>query len=195
MASADSVTVSIAALRTGMFRRMLRVRRVETSTCDGTTVECCGTSSTSSKVSAVVMPSPVSVNNGEAVVKSMDTSYAQKADACRPFRLSSHAAAPWHFLYFFPLPHGQGSFRPTLGSSRRTVLTTSSPPVRAGAGACATAADDDRDAPANAGTDSAPGLLSVICVARRGADRGAAARAATASSSPGAAIGRRSEEH
>src|SRR5262245_65854888 len=21
--------------------------------------------------------------------------------------------APWHFLYFWPLPHGQGSFRPT----------------------------------------------------------------------------------
>ena len=20
---------------------------------------------------------------------------------------------PWHFLYFFPLPHGQGAFRPT----------------------------------------------------------------------------------
>src|SRR6185295_2084588 len=59
--------------------------------------------------------------------------------------LSSHAAAPWHFLYFFPLPHGHGSFLPTFGSSRRTVLTTSSPPVRAGAGACATAAAD-RDA-------------------------------------------------
>ena len=23
---------------------------------------------------------------------------------------------PWHFLYFFPLPHGQGSFRPTFGT-------------------------------------------------------------------------------
>ena len=34
-----------------------------------------------------------------------------------------HAAAPWHFLYFFPLPHGHGSLRPTFGSSRRTVLT------------------------------------------------------------------------
>jgi hypothetical protein len=21
---------------------------------------------------------------------------------------------PWHFLYFFPLPHGHGSFRPTF---------------------------------------------------------------------------------
>src|SRR5579872_5143945 len=31
---------------------------------------------------------------------------------------SSPSLAPWHFLYFFPLPHGQGSFRPTLGWSR-----------------------------------------------------------------------------
>src|SRR5512140_2247710 len=46
-----------------------------------------------------------------------------------------YAAAPWHFLYFFPLPHGHGSLRPTLGSSRRTVFTAaSSPPVRAGLG-------------------------------------------------------------
>src|SRR5467141_2773928 len=26
--------------------------------------------------------------------------------------------APWHFLYFFPLPQGQGSLRPTLLSLR-----------------------------------------------------------------------------
>jgi len=24
--------------------------------------------------------------------------------------------APWHFLYFFPEPQGQGSFRPTSGT-------------------------------------------------------------------------------
>src|SRR5215203_3380234 len=43
------------------------------------------------------------------------------------------AATPWHFLYFFPLPHGQGSFRPTFGSSRRTVWwPASSPPTRGG---------------------------------------------------------------
>src|SRR6188472_1017702 len=41
----------------------------------------------------------------------------RKADACRPLH---YAAAPWHFLYFFPLPHGQGSFRPTLFPSRFT---------------------------------------------------------------------------
>lgn len=29
--------------------------------------------------------------------------------------------APWQFLNFFPLPHGQGSLRPTFGSSRRMV--------------------------------------------------------------------------
>ena len=63
---------------------------------------------------------------------------AQKADNRRP--LFSHAACPWHFLYFFPLPHGHGSLRPTLGSSRLTVLITSSPPVRAGVGVCAVAA-------------------------------------------------------
>ena len=26
--------------------------------------------------------------------------------------------APWHFLYFFPLPQGQGSLRPTLPEGR-----------------------------------------------------------------------------
>ena len=37
--------------------------------------------------------------------------------------------APWHFLYFFPLPQGQGSLRPTLSSLRWTVwvATGSSP--------------------------------------------------------------------
>jgi hypothetical protein len=29
------------------------------------------------------------------------------------------AAAPQHFLYFFPLPHGQGSLRPTLAVCHR----------------------------------------------------------------------------
>jgi hypothetical protein len=39
-------------------------------------------------------------------------------------RVYAHAAdpplphAPWHFLYFFPLPQGQGSLRPTLFSAR-----------------------------------------------------------------------------
>src|SRR5437879_8442251 len=29
------------------------------------------------------------------------------------------AVRPQQFLYFFPLPHGHGSFRPTLGKERR----------------------------------------------------------------------------
>jgi hypothetical protein len=82
-------------------------------------------------------------------------------------------------LYFLPLPHGHGSFRPTFGSSRFTVLITSSPPVRAGRGpgplgigssAIAIAAPE-RDA-ANAGDVSAFGLFMMIGVARRA--RGAA---------------------
>src|ERR1044072_8679420 len=37
---------------------------------------------------------------------------------------------PWHFLYFLPEPHGQGSLRPTFGWSLTTVLIlpSSSPP-------------------------------------------------------------------
>jgi len=30
-----------------------------------------------------------------------------------------YAAAPWHFLYFFPLPHGHGSLRPTPAKAAR----------------------------------------------------------------------------
>ena len=30
----------------------------------------------------------------------------------REIDLSHSTYFPWHFLYFFPLPHGQGSFRP-----------------------------------------------------------------------------------
>jgi hypothetical protein len=54
IARRDSVTVSIAALTSGTFKRILRVRRVLMSTCLGSTVECRGTSRMSSKVRAVV---------------------------------------------------------------------------------------------------------------------------------------------
>ncbi len=37
----------------------------------------------------------------------------------RAFSFVQLAAAPQHFLYFRPLPHGQGSLRPTFGASRR----------------------------------------------------------------------------
>src|SRR5205823_1369826 len=88
-----------------------------------------------------------------------------------------------HFLYFLPLPHGHGSLRPTFGSSRRTVLITSSPPVRAACGlwlsppyeACLAEADEaERPAPAKAGiADSAAALFIVMGVARRATGRGA----------------------
>src|SRR5206468_2840031 len=89
----------------------------------------------------------------------------------------AHVAAPWHFLYFLPLPQGQGSLRPIFGSSRRTVFgVASSPPTRggccgragpnglAGWGACARAPpkrDDDSDA----------GSLRMSGGGRRGAGR------------------------
>jgi len=53
------VTVSIAALESGTFRRMLRVKNEVTSTALGSTVECCGTSNTSSNVSAVARPTEI----------------------------------------------------------------------------------------------------------------------------------------
>src|SRR3989442_15314527 len=42
---------------------------------------------------------------------------------------SAGAQAPWHFLYFFPLPHGHGSFRPPFSPVRRTVLSPFPPPA------------------------------------------------------------------
>src|SRR4051812_19481729 len=171
IARPDSVTVSIAALISGTFRRMLRVNHEETSTCVGSTVECCGTSRTSSKVSAVAMSAVTADKDSGAVFSSMgplDVQIHEGPTHCRP--CLHHAAAPWHFLYFLPLPHGHGSFRPTFGSSRRTVLMASSRPVRAGCGppgplgigsAVAEEAAEERAA-ANAGTVSAPGLLVII---------------------------------
>jgi len=36
------------------------------------------------------------------------------------FTAQAAAPTPQHFLYFFPLPQGHASFRPTLGASRTT---------------------------------------------------------------------------
>ena len=88
---------------------------VDTSTCVGTTVECWGTSRTSSNVSAVVIPVSISGIVSVGVLTSIRL-------LLRDISCISAVA------------HGQGSFRPTLGSSRRTVLITSSPPTRAGRG-------------------------------------------------------------
>src|SRR5689334_25387198 len=99
-----------------------------------------------------------------------------------------HAAAPWHFLYFFPLPHGHGSLRPTFGPSCRTVLTAaSSPPTRGGCcvavarGGAAVAAAD-RGAPnTDADAASAPGSLRISGARRCGARRTGAAAASSLS--------------
>ena len=42
-------------------------------------------------------------------------------EAAEIYLASPNPYFPWHFLYFLPLPHGHGSFRPTFSSSRRTV--------------------------------------------------------------------------
>jgi hypothetical protein len=44
----------------------------------------------------------------------------------RTIRESRQAAVPWHFLYFFPEPQGQGSFLPTFASRRFTGCVGSS---------------------------------------------------------------------
>src|SRR6185503_20292672 len=46
-------------------------------------------------------------------------SAGQRDDRNRDYVVTT---APWHFLYFLPLPQGHGSFRPTFGSLRRTVF-------------------------------------------------------------------------
>ncbi len=43
-----------------------------------------------------------------------------------PFLYAHYAAAPWQRLYFFPLPQGHSSLRPTLGDSRWIGLAGSS---------------------------------------------------------------------
>jgi hypothetical protein len=40
------------------------------------------------------------------------TLFGFERDYCFPGRLFLYA--PWHFLYFFPLPQGHGSLRPIL---------------------------------------------------------------------------------
>src|ERR1051325_2327123 len=47
-----------------------------------------------------------------------------------------HAAVPWHFLYFFPEPHGQGSLRPTFASFRFTVCGCEESPPEKYIGCC-----------------------------------------------------------
>src|SRR5689334_6649820 len=89
IASRDSVTVSIAALASGTASRIFRVSRVEMSTFVGTTSagECRGTSSTSSKVSAVASSVPAAVRSVDSVLSSIDTKKGR--------RMSAQADADW----------------------------------------------------------------------------------------------------
>ena len=89
----DSVTVSMAALRSGRLRGIRRVSRVLTSTSRGSAVEWRGRSRTSSNVRAVSTVALVSRSVDVSVFTGM---------------MHSPGQAPWHFLYFFPLPHGHG---------------------------------------------------------------------------------------
>src|SRR5512146_2242312 len=55
-----------------------------------------------------------------------------------------YAAAPWHFLYFFPDPHGQGSLRPTFGSLCLTVCVDGPPEPEKNIGCCLGACGSER---------------------------------------------------
>src|ERR1700734_482913 len=67
-----------------------------------------------------------SVSSAEAVEKRHYCGTAFRGPADRQFY------APWHFLYFLPLPQGQGSLRPTLSPvvRRCTGCDVSLPPAR-----------------------------------------------------------------
>ena len=88
----------------------------------GSTVECRGTSSTSSKVSAVARPIEIWSVLRTSVRVSIQSSQCSTSAYVVAALAPACALAPWHFLYFLPLPHGHGSLRPTFGSSRLTVL-------------------------------------------------------------------------
>ena len=49
--------------------------------------------------------------------------------------ISDSSLPIWHFLYFFPEPHQQGSFRPNLGRLRRKVTTGPASSASGGASA------------------------------------------------------------
>src|SRR4026208_605215 len=50
------------------------------------------------------------------------------AEAVGLGRALRYAVRPQQFLYFFPLPHGQGSLRPTFGNERRIGRSIDPPP-------------------------------------------------------------------
>ena len=61
----------------------------------------------------------------QELIAVLDRSAVATANGKGDFRYQCRTDAwPQHFLNFFPLPHGQGSLRPTLGCSRRIVVAT-----------------------------------------------------------------------
>src|SRR3954462_5018258 len=78
-----------------------------------------------STVDGIEVTYPMRQENGNG--KTAPSSYLAAAFTQRCFHRSTeihHAAfAPWLFLYFFPLPQGQGSLRPTLSASLTIVFT------------------------------------------------------------------------
>src|SRR6266496_2657322 len=61
----------------------------------------------------------------DATILAYSSTLRERLCAKLPHRLlsSTNAHTPQHFLYFFPDPQGQGSFRPTFGVSLTIVLT------------------------------------------------------------------------
>ena len=164
MASRDSVTVSIAALAIGTFSRMWRVKAERD-------VDLARQHRRMPRHEQDVVERQ---RGGEADRNLIDVQNIRSVFPCGPcLPASASALAPWHFLYFLPLPHGQGSLRPTLGSSRFTV--------RIGvvaAGARGPRRFGDRRAPPpppriapNGELACSDGALSVIGAGRRGAGR------------------------
>ena len=99
MASGASVTVSMAADTIGTFSAMLRVRR----------------------------RADVDLRGQHLGLLRHQQDVVEGQRFGQLVRQASHAPrrqfVPWHFLYFLPLPQGQGSLRPTFLPSRLTVCT------------------------------------------------------------------------
>ena len=59
-----------------------------------------------------------------------DGDWRDQGQKLPPFSINGRKiaySAPWHFLYFLPLPQGQGSLRPTFSPVRRWAAWAASP--------------------------------------------------------------------
>ena len=125
IARRDSVTVSMAAETSGMFRPI-----------SSRQAACCRSTSRGMDLGVRAGRAGRRRTSGRAGISASDEDAASasrrlvssRAVAIRP----PPRPAPWHFLYFLPEPHGHGSLRPTFGASRWTVSTLASWPPDAG---------------------------------------------------------------